>query len=41
MGFIEDKNRINVALSRAKSGLYVIGNFKMIKEKVEKDHIWH
>jgi AAA domain len=40
LGFIEDKNRINVALSRAKIGLYVLGNFEMIKKKTEEGHLW-
>jgi superfamily I DNA and/or RNA helicase len=30
LGFIKNDNRINVALSRARCGMYVIGNFKMI-----------
>ena len=33
-GFVSDKNRICVAMSRAKHGLYVIGNFsKLFKQK--------
>jgi superfamily I DNA and/or RNA helicase len=30
LGFIAIDNRINVALSRARCGMYVIGNFEMI-----------
>jgi superfamily I DNA and/or RNA helicase len=40
LGFIEDKNRINVALPRAKIGLYVLGNFEMIKKNVKEGHLW-
>ena len=32
IGFLKIENRVCVALSRAKKGLYVIGNFKMLKK---------
>ena len=35
IGFLKESNRVCVALSRAKKGLFVIGNFSMIKEKDE------
>ena len=31
-GFLKDDNRVCVALSRAKQGLYVIGNFGLLKK---------
>lgn len=33
IGFLKEDNRICVAMSRAKKGLYVIGNFAMLSEK--------
>lgn len=33
IGFLKDSHRINVALSRAKKGLYCIGNFDCLSEK--------
>ena len=33
IGFIKSSNRICVSLSRAKKGLYVIGNFSMLRDK--------
>lgn len=35
LGFIKEENRICVAMSRAKIGLYVIGNFEMLSAKSE------
>lgn len=35
-GFTSTENRINVALSRARMGLYVFGNFKMLYEGQKK-----
>ena len=29
-GFVKEKNRVCVALSRARHGMYVIGNFDMM-----------
>ena len=37
IGFLKESNRVCVALSRAKKGLFVIGNFSMLREK---DTIW-
>jgi superfamily I DNA and/or RNA helicase len=37
VGFINDINRACVALSRARLGLYVIGNFKLLSAKSD---IW-
>ena len=34
-GFVADKNRICVALSRARYGLYCIGNFNLFRERSE------
>jgi helicase required for RNAi-mediated heterochromatin assembly 1 len=31
IGFLKIRNRVNVALSRAKCGMYVVGNFTNIK----------
>jgi len=33
IGFLKESNRVCVALSRAKMGLFVIGNFTMLREK--------
>jgi superfamily I DNA and/or RNA helicase len=33
IGYLSEANRICVALSRAKKGLYVIGNFEQLKTK--------
>lgn len=33
IGFLKDSHRVNVALSRAKKGLYCIGNFDCLSEK--------
>ena len=38
IGFLKIENRVCVALSRAKKGLYVIGNFKMLRGR--DDTIW-
>ena len=38
IGFLKVENRICVSLSRAKEGMYVIGNFAMLRDK--KDTIW-
>ena len=35
IGFLKESNRVCVALSRAKKGLFVIGNFSMLREKDE------
>ena len=35
IGFLNIENRVCVSLSRAKQGLYVIGNFEMLREKVD------
>jgi hypothetical protein len=36
VGFLSEENRICVALSRARMGFYCIGNFTMLREKVQK-----
>jgi len=36
IGFLKESNRVCVALSRAKKGLFVIGNFSMLKGQEEK-----
>ncbi|CAK8681019.1 unnamed protein product [Clavelina lepadiformis] len=38
MGFLSVENRVCVALSRAKKGLFCVGNFKMLKEN---NSLWH
>lgn len=35
IGFLKTSNRVNVALSRARKGLYCIGNFDCLAEKCE------
>ena len=35
IGFLKESNRVCVALSRAKKGLFVIGNFSMLRDKGE------
>lgn len=40
LGFLDDDNRMCVALSRAKIGLYVIGNFDFIQKHSHKCQIW-
>lgn len=37
IGFLKDSHRVNVALSRARKGLYCIGNFDCL---AEKSHLW-
>ncbi|XP_059147746.1 NFX1-type zinc finger-containing protein 1-like [Physella acuta] len=37
VGFLKTKNRVCVALSRAKIGMFVIGNLELLAEKV---HLW-
>ena len=34
LGFVNIENRLNVAMSRARFGLYMIGNFSMIEEAI-------
>ena len=38
IGFLRVKNRVCVSLSRAKKGLYIIGNFTMLRNK--HDTVW-
>jgi superfamily I DNA and/or RNA helicase len=33
IGFLREDNRVCVAMSRAKKGLYVIGNFTMLSDR--------
>lgn len=40
IGFLSDKWRLNVALSRAKRGLYIVGNLEQIAKITEKDTFW-
>ncbi|CAK75643.1 unnamed protein product (macronuclear) [Paramecium tetraurelia] len=40
LGFILNNNRINVALSRARIGLYIFGNFDFIKKAAKSDSLW-
>lgn len=39
LGFLKKENRICVALSRAKIGLYVIGNFQMFEKHTRSSHL--
>jgi superfamily I DNA and/or RNA helicase len=40
LGFINIENRINVALSRARCGMFVIGNFRMINDYKGENNLW-
>ena len=39
IGFLDNKNRMNVALSRARHGLFCVGNFTIMSEE-EKNQMW-
>lgn len=40
LGFLDKENRVCVALSRAKRGLFVIGNFEMMRKCAKKTKLW-
>ncbi|KRX01010.1 P-loop containing nucleoside triphosphate hydrolase [Pseudocohnilembus persalinus] len=40
-GFLTEENRINVAFSRAKKGLFVIGNLKLLHNPDSSESIWN
>ena len=40
LGFLDKENRVCVALSRARKGLYVIGNFEMMRTHAKKTKLW-
>ncbi|XP_062608634.1 NFX1-type zinc finger-containing protein 1-like [Saccostrea cucullata] len=40
LGFLDKENRVCVALSRARKGLFVIGNFDMMSSKAKKTKLW-
>lgn len=40
LGFLDKENRVCVALSRAKRGLFVIGNFEMMRTCAKKTRLW-
>ncbi|KRX01009.1 P-loop containing nucleoside triphosphate hydrolase [Pseudocohnilembus persalinus] len=39
-GFLTEENRVNVAFSRARKGLFVIGNFELLYDQWQEDNIW-
>ncbi|XP_061173740.1 NFX1-type zinc finger-containing protein 1-like [Saccostrea echinata] len=40
LGFLDKENRVCVALSRARKGLFVIGNFDMMSTKAKATKLW-
>ena len=41
IGFLKEAQRVNVLLSRAKLGLYIIGNVDTLKKSAKGVHVWN
>lgn len=41
IGYLKIENRINVALSRARIGMFIFGNFDFIRQSCPENHLWH
>jgi hypothetical protein len=41
IGFLKMQNRINVLLSRARHGLYILGNAQSLEANASKAPMWH
>lgn len=40
IGFLKEPQRVNVLLSRARYGLYIVGNSKTLRRSKQGNHVW-
>lgn len=41
LGYLKIENRINVALSRARIGMFIFGNFEFVRQSSPENNLWH